>query len=332
MNPTPPTRMTGRALGFAAFLFVAFASAVCCAESTQGADPAAPLVPVRMANLGIGYGPQELAIQRGTFARHGIDLQVINFIRGGAEATAGVASGQVDMGEYGSPILMGIASGLHIRIVGSPPVKGNNFEVIGAIGIGSIKDLRGKVVAGGELGGGSHQSLLTILHANGLSENDVTVVATGGLNAEMVLRSGRVAAAVTSELTRLKMIDDGRATLLARASDYYGRYQHGYIFATNDFISTHPETVRKFLQAKREAFEYARAHLDELIDFTGSRVKVRKDIIRAYYTEQIPQWDLTLSVDLEGVANAVKILKDLHEIKQTVKFDPNTWLDLRFLD
>jgi NitT/TauT family transport system substrate-binding protein len=326
MHPAPPARTTRRALAVAALALAASAGRGAAAE-TRGA----PLVPLRLANLAVGWGPQELAIEKGVFAKYGIDLKVINFIRGGAEATAGVASGDVDMGEYGSPILMGIASGLHIRIVGSPAIKINNFELVARKGIGSVKELKGQVVAGGELGGGSHQSLLKILHDNGLSENDVIVVATGGVNAEMVLRSGRVAAAVTTELIRLKLVDDGQATLIARARDYYGRYQHSYIFASDEFIRLHPTTIRNFLRAKREAYEYGKAHLDELIDFTGSRVKVKREIIRAYYDEQIPQWDLTFAVDLEGTENAVKILQDLKEVKPNVRFDPKTWLDLRFL-
>ena len=60
-------------------------------------------------------------------------------------------------------------------------------------------------------------------------------------------------------------------------------------------------------------------------------MKVKREIIRAYYDEQIPQWDLTFAVDLEGTENAVKILQDLKEVKPNVRFDPKTWLDLRFL-
>ena len=106
--------------------------------------------------------------------------QFENFIRGGAEAMAGVASGGIDMGTFGTPILIGIAAGLPIKIVGSPPQKRQSFELVARKGINSVKELKGKVVTSGALGGGSHESLLKILHDNGLTENDVGVVATGG--------------------------------------------------------------------------------------------------------------------------------------------------------
>jgi len=301
----------------------------------QAETPASgPLVPLRVANLGIGLAsmPQQMALEKGIFAAHGLDPQVINFAQGGAEASAGAASGQVDMGVFGTPILTGISFGLPIKIVAAPPAKGNNFELVARKGIESVKDLKGKVVASGALGGGSHQSLLKILHDNGLSESDLTIIPNGGADAEMILRSGRVDAVVTSEAIRLKLIDSGIGTLIARARDYYGRYEHGYVFATNAFIKSHPEAIRGYLAATRESLLYAQSHLDELVDYSAARVKMKKDLIRTYFEEQFALWDLSFVPDEEGTEHAFAILKDLKEIKPNAVFDRAGWFDLRFLN
>jgi NitT/TauT family transport system substrate-binding protein len=328
-----PSARLARAFALLLVLLAAFVPTAGFSQTRTGGAEASPLVRVRIANLGVSIAsmPQQWAIERGVFAKHGIDLQVINFVRGGAEATAGVASGQVDMGVFGTPILTGISFGLPIKIVGSPPLKGNNFELVARKGIDSVKDLKGKTVTCGALGGGSHQSLLKILWDNGLTENDVKIVATGGTDAEMILRSGKVEAVITSEPTRIKLIDEGRGTLIARASDYYGRYQHSFVFATNEFIKTHPEAVAKYFVATRESLDYSKTHLDELVEFSAKRVNLKKEIIREYFEEQFKKWDLSFSVDIEGTSNAVDIVKGFKEIKATTKFDPATWLDLRFL-
>ena len=316
-------RTAGR-LGLAAFAVVALAATSASAQSTS-------LVTIRFAELGAAQPVQDLALEKGIFARHGIDLQVVHFLRGGPEATAGVASGQIDMGSYGTPILAGISFGLPIKIVGSPAVKRIPFELVARPGITSVAELKGKVVHSGELGGGSHQSVLKILAANGLGPDDVQL-AVGPGDAEMILRSGKVDAAVSGGIKRLKMVEDGTGILLAKSVDYYGHYQHSFVFATDSFIRDHPETVRNYLAAERETLEYAQAHLDELIDLTAKQMPtVKKSILRAYYLEQFQLWDTSLAVDIEGTANAVKILKELKELKPTVVFDPNTWLDLRFL-
>jgi NitT/TauT family transport system substrate-binding protein len=334
----PGSARLARVLAAMAVIGVMLVSGSGAAQPDPGDGTPPPVVTVRFATRGVGASSvtdliAELAQNKGFFLRHGIDLQVIHFIQGGAEAMAGVASGGIDMGTFGTPILIGIAAGLPIKIVGSPPQKRQSFELVARKGINSVKELKGKVVTSGALGGGSHESLLKILHDNGLTENDVGVVATGGTDtAQMALRSGKVDAVVTAGLIRIKLVDDGVGTLIARARDYYGRYQHSFVLATNEFIKAHPEAIRNYFLAEREALEYAKTHLDEVVDYAARRIKLKKELIADYYRELFDEWDLSFAIDVEGTANAVAILKDLKEIKPTVRFNPDTWLDPRFLD
>jgi NitT/TauT family transport system substrate-binding protein len=280
---------------------VTVASAGSHAQSNQGAEAPPPLVPLRLLGVGVGGGVQDFAIDAGFYARRGLAVQLERFLGGPVVATAAAAGGKADMGEYGTPILTGVSLGLPMKIVGSPPIKGPSSELVARKGIETVADLRGKVVAAGALGSGPHQAVLWILHANGLDEKtDVNVVSSGGIDAEMVLRSGRVDAVITGGLTRLKLIDEGHGNMIADVRNYYGRHQHNYVYATDDFIKNHPQAIRAYFLATRDSLEYAKAHVDELIGYTGSRIKVRKELIRAYYAEQIPQWDLSFRIDLEG--------------------------------
>jgi len=324
-------------LALVAALGLLAGSAATAQELTAaGGGDSAPPAPVklRFATLGVGVTSifADLAIEQGIFRRHGVDLEIVHFVQGGAEAMAGVASGGIDMGSFGTPILIGLAAGVPIKLVGSPAQKRQMFELVARTGIASVKDLKGRVVASGALGGGSHESLLKVLKANGLTPAEVRIVASGGADANLVLRSGKIDAVVTSGLNRWKLVDEGVGTLVARARDYYGRYQHSFVLATNKFIAEHPETIRNYFRAERESLEYARSHLDELVARTGKLIKLRPELIADYYRELFADWDLSFAVDVEGTANAVAILQELKEIKATVRFDPATWLDLRFLD
>ncbi|HEX3048608.1 MAG TPA: ABC transporter substrate-binding protein [Bacillota bacterium] len=291
------------------------------------------LVTIRLANLQYGLGsiPHDLAIQKGIFKKHGIDLQVINFAKGGAEAAAAVASGHVDMGSFGTPILTAISKGISIKIVASPPVKENPFVLVGKNEIKSVKDLKGKTIATGALGGGNHQALLKILYANGLTDKDVDIIATGGTDAELILNSGKVEAVSTSEPTVAKIARAGEGHVLAEAVDYYGHYQHSFVFATDALIRSNPKAIGNFLKASREAYQYAKNHQDELVAFAKQKLEMDDGLIRDYFKNDISKWDLSFKVDIEGTANAVKIVKDLGEIDKGVTFNPKTWLDLRFL-
>lgn len=290
------------------------------------------LVAIRLANLSVGISsmPQQLAYEKGIFKKHGIDLKVINFIKGGAEATAGVASGQVDMGSYGSPIITGIAKGLPIKIVASPPNKRIEFVLVATNTVKKVKDLKGKIVATGALGGGNHQSFLKILAGNGLTENDVKIVATGGTDAYMILLSGRVAAVETNWDVAIRAKLEGTGHLLAESSKYYKNYQHSYVFATTKLIETNPLAIRNFLKASREAYQYAKSHQDELVAYTVKELNMDERIVREYWRKIIPKWDLSFKIDVPGTEGALKTLQELNEIDPGVVFDQDKFIDLSF--
>jgi len=315
----------------AAALVVALATSGVAEGAAAGGGVNPPPVTVRFATLSVASVFYDLALEKGFFLRRGIDFQVLPFTRSPHDALAGVIGGGVDMGYFGSPVLIGVASGIPMKVVGSPPDKTIPFDLVARPGITQVADLKGKVVYGGGLGGGTHQALQQILRVSGFKPGEVTVMASTG-EAEMILRSGKVDAVITSGLTRAKLIEDGLGSLIARSRDYYGHYQHSYVFAADAFIKSHPETVRNYFLAARDLYQYALDHLDEVVDYTAKRFKLKRETIAAYYRETFAEWDLSFQVDLEGTANAVTILKELKEIRPGVTFEPERWLDLRFLE
>jgi ABC-type nitrate/sulfonate/bicarbonate transport system substrate-binding protein len=205
------------------------------------------------------------------------------------------------------------------------------FELIVRDGIEKVEDLRGKTVATGGLGGGQHQSLLKILAAHGLTEQDLKVIASGGADFTMILGSGQVDGVEANVIDRIRIENEGYGHLLAKASDYYKDYQHSYIYATDAFINAHPEAITNFLKAHRETMRYALDHIDEVVELAKEIVNLKEEVLRAYYEDVFADWDLTFDIDVPGVANAVEILKELGEIENNVVFNEAAWIDDRFL-
>ena len=196
--------------------------------------------------------------------------------------------------------------------------------------IKTVQDLKGKIVATGALGGGNHQSFLKILAGNGVKESDVKVMATGGTDAYMILTSGKVAAVETNLDTAIRAEKAGAGHLLAKSEDYYPNYQHSYVFATNKLIESNPEAIRNFLAASREGFEYAQSHQDELVAYTVKQINLDEGLVREYWKQMIPEWDLSFKIDVEGTGGAIKVLQELKELDTSVKFEPDKWIDLSF--
>lgn len=303
-------------------------------ENTTGGTAPVKLTPVKYAQLGVSLTDVhfEFAAEKGIYKNNGIDIEFIHFDKGGPEALAAAASNQIDIGNFGTPILTGISKGIPIKVVGSPPITENPFVLVAANDIQSVQDLKGKTIATGALGGGSHQAALKILRANGLSESDVTISATGGAEMQMVLSSGKVAAVITTEPTVTKIETDKQGHTLVKGADAFGVYQHSFVFATNKLIQSNPDAVRAVLKANTEANRYAATHQDELVDYAVEKTKLPVTIVRDFYAKTIPTWTVDGKVNVEGAKNAFAILKELKEADAS--FDPNqteAWFDSSFL-
>jgi len=313
-----------------AFIFRALLlfAAIVTADSARAAD-----VTLKLGDLGPSGGTlyQRLALANGIYHKYGIDLQFVDFLQGGPEVTAAAASNQIDMGQVGTPVLTAISHGLSIRVVGSPPRKGQPFILVGRPEITDVAQLKGKLVGFSSVGGGSSQALAVILKAHGLTEADVGKIAYGaGGNGYLSLKSGRLAAAVLAEPYATRAELDGVGKILAEADQYFPHYQHSYVFATRKFINEHPDTIRAYFQADREARQYAKAHLEDLVALGRKTLGLEPALLRMVLTKELAKWSDGAAVDTEGLLNAVAIVRELGDISKTYQPDIDQIVDARF--
>jgi NitT/TauT family transport system substrate-binding protein len=305
-------------------------------SSLTGAFPAnAQLTKIKFGDLGASTENlyQYLAVEKGIYGKYGIDLDLVEFLQGGPELTAAAASGQIDMGSVGTPVLVAISRGLPIRVVGSPPRKGQPFILVGRPEAKEISDLRGKMLGISSVGGGSSQALKRILKAHGIGESDITTIAFGtGPNGYLSLKSGKLAAAVLAEPFATKAELDGVGHILAEAETYFDHYQHSYIFASRKFIKDHPEAITAYFRATSEALDYAKTHQDELVAFGHKRLALDETLLKAVFAKQIPKWNASGAIDNEGLFNAVRIVQELGDINKTYRPDIDQIIDTRFID
>ncbi len=302
--------------------------------ATRAADAQAPLTTIRFSELGVSLGDlyQQMAIDHGIYKAQGIDLQIVLFLRGGPESIAAAASNQVDMGSVGTPILTGISRGLHLKVVGAPAYRAQPFVLVARPEISSVAELKGRDVAFGEAGGGATEAAAYIFNAEKVDINSVRNVGGGSTaTSYLALKAGRVAAVIMTEPNVTQAQYDHIGHVLARGEDYFGRYEHSYIFATQAFIDAHPDAVRRFFIANREAIRYARTHQDELIALAKTKLNLSDAVIRASLARLLPRWDDSGAIDPQGLLNAVKIVQQLGDINKDYQPSLAQIADLRFV-
>jgi NitT/TauT family transport system substrate-binding protein len=139
-----------------------------------------------------GYTVLEVAKQKGWFKDAGLDVELVWFEY--SPSIDAFAAGKVDGVTIvaGDDMVTG-ASGAKSKIVCLIDYSEGSDMIVGAPGINSIKDLKGKKV-GVELTLVEHELLLQALKVNGMSQSDVTLVGTATDKTPQALQSGQVSA------------------------------------------------------------------------------------------------------------------------------------------
>jgi NitT/TauT family transport system substrate-binding protein len=307
-----------------------------CSKKSELKASAGQLQKIRFASLNVSEAsiPIQLGIKKGFFAEQGVELDIKHFLGGGggSESVTALAAGEIDMGSAGTPILVGASAGVPVKIVGSPAHSGQPFILISRPGYNSIKDLKGKKISIGKPGNGTRQAFIAIARANGLDINDFQNFDAGGSGAGFAaLQAGSVEAVITTDLNAAKAEMEGFGKVLARADQYYGRYQHNFFFASQRFIDQHPEAVKGYLAGYRKAAEYIRANPEEAIRFGVKELELDEKSLRRVLASQIKIWDTSGKVDLPGTDNAIAKVKELGEIDPKSPLTAVQIVDERFL-
>ena len=145
-----------------------------------------------------GWVAWEVAVDKGWFKEAGVDVSFEWFDY--VASMDAFAAGQLDAVSMtnGDALVTGATGAKSVMILMNDYSNGNDM-VIGAPGIGSVKDLKGKKV-GVEVGFVGHLLLLNALEKSGLTEADVELVNVPTNETPQVLASGEVDAIVAWQL------------------------------------------------------------------------------------------------------------------------------------
>lgn len=139
-----------------------------------------------------GYTILEVAKQKGWFKDAGLDVDLVWFEY--APSIDALAAGKIDADMLvASDALVTGATGAKTKIVTLLDFSEGSDMIVGAPGVESIKDLKGKKV-GVELNLVEHLLLLEALKQNGMTQKDVVLVGTATDKTPQALASGQVSA------------------------------------------------------------------------------------------------------------------------------------------
>ena len=220
---------------------------------------AADKVSVTQYAVNVATLPWAVALERGMFKAHGLDVDGVLSSNGGGTAIRNILASGLPFGEAAVPaVVAAIQNGSNLKIVYGAV---NNFGDLAWVvkkdaPYKTIADLRGHRVSFTEPRSATEMILRVIMQRAKL---EAQTMPTGGISAGIVaLDQGAVDAAPVEE--PLLLPDPAKYRVLFRVSDYVPEVTWSVGVVDGDFAKAHPDTVKKLIAVRREAVGYMIAH------------------------------------------------------------------------
>jgi NitT/TauT family transport system substrate-binding protein len=273
-------------------------------------------VPTDRSGINVRFG-----IQKGFFAEEGLDVSV-RVIFGGPEISAAYDSGELKIGELGTPPgITAIARGKRFRIIGSGLPRGIGLFFLVRSDVKDWNDLRGRTLGSLSIGSCSYWYLREMLIQHDIDpDGDVKV---RGLNDDYprqfeLFEAGEIAALLSPEPNgtigeSMGLVKTwGNVLDLADVPDMQWSIQ----VANMDFLRDEPELVRKFLRVTQRASCYLAEHPDEWIAFNAKLFGLPRELIAKSVARERPTLHFDGQLDRPGLDRAIALQHHLGAIKE----------------
>lgn len=260
---------------------------------------------VRIVTVSLSWNsalPGRVAERKGYYKEQGISVESI-FIRGGPAAIAALVSGDADFGSIGGAqaIMRSRARGLDVVIIGSIS-NAVNYVVIGAKGVKTLADLKGKIVGVTGAGAFSEFAMQSYFKRNNMEPGrDVTLRAVGNTTMRAIaLENGLIAAAPFSPDDAVRLVAKGYPMIVNLGEAL--PIPETIIVARSELLAKYPETAKRFLKALVLGIRFAKTNKAEAIKMGyESGLKSEPDVINKAYDLFAPAFTPDLSVGTEGL-------------------------------
>jgi NitT/TauT family transport system substrate-binding protein len=300
-----------------------------------GATPgfaAEKLAVARSSASGFTFDPLNIGIEKGIYAKHGVDVQM-SVMEGSAKLHQAMLAGAIDIG---------LGAGTDISFL----VKGSPETAVGAVMIGAgiyglvlgpdsqihtVADLKGKKIGVSTIGSLTQWLVLRLVQQQGWTRDDITMVTVGSsaTGQTAALETHQIDAVMGAAALGWQLETQKRGRLLIPASQIVTNFLMNAAFASNKLIAERPDAVRAFLKAWYETVAYMRANRDETVTLARAIDGFAQAVEERNYDAVMPSMSSDGRFPAEGLAAVGRSFVDLNILPSEP--DTSKYVTERFL-
>jgi len=276
-----------------------------------------------------------IALERGFFEKHGLDVEIARPYATGVDALNALQAGESEIVQVGVPMIGAVLRGMDLVALGN---YSGNATKLGSdatmalvaregsgIAKGDLSTLRGKKIAA-SFGTINHLYILALLEKAGLTPNDVTLVNTPPPDMTVaLLAKGIDAFSGWDPWPIVALKDVPGAVEIIRGGDVISYL--GFNVALRSFVEKNGDTIEKFLAALSEGDKWMRANPKQAAQVATRWIPgLKQDVAEAAMQFNIQQADRRLSANnYRALWSAEDRLNRLGFLKST--FDVNKHIE-----
>ena len=265
-------------------------------------------------------------IEKGFFRDEGIDLSM-RVIYGGPELAAAYHSGEISVGEMGSPpCVTAISGGAQITIIGSGVRRKAHMYLAVPQNVHDWNGLKGKRIGLLSKGSCPDWFLRAMLRERGIDpDRDLSIVGLNDDYARVVdlVAEGRIDATLAVEPAI--SVGEARGLLKVLQAVYEDpavpQIQWIVRVANHGFLAKERGLVDALLRACNRSARYAADNVEAWIDFSAAHYKIERSVMATAILRDLPHLHFDGKLDLQGLERVLELQKSLGGLKKplTVK-------------
>lgn len=254
------------------------------------------------------FTPLDIGMQTGIFAKHGLVIEE-SASAGDAKLQQLLTAGSVDIGIGSGPGMAFSVKGVPAKAVAAMYGLPRNMAVM--VGYDSdaktVDDLKGKKLGVTTVGSLTAWIGERINAKEGWGNSGIVVVPIGGMPpARAAIKTHQIDGYIGALETGYSLEEAKEWRVITTAAPFVDHFITHVIFARDELIAQHPETVRAFLQGWFETIAFMKANKDKAVEISAQVIDVSPAVASRAYDEQIGYFSTDGTFDPQAVATLKK--------------------------